>query len=427
MTTDRPIASAFATELRRRRLERKLTLAEFSRRVHYSKGHVSKVENGLKAPGIDFARRADAELEADGVLTALVRSEDRSTNSVFADMALDIAHIRHGPGSVRFETHLAFAGHSFPSPSGVQAIEYYRAVLARVKDLGQTLGPTIIMPILRTQVGLLLGDAQSSPSENSDQFLHLAARFMEFAGWMAQEMGDNEAAIRWTESAVAVAQQVGDDDMIAYAYVRKALIALYYGDHYGTIAMARRAQQMNCSTHVRRLAAQREAQGYALAGERHMYLDAIERAEQLLRGEDETNEPEYLGSRKVKDFDLARGWALYDLGQHQQAIEVLQPLHDNTEASSVRARTRIGARLALALASERQLDRTQDVLSTVLVTLPHIESATIRSDLTQLLKILRRWHADEAVQRMMPALSAALMPTAAANAGFDPRPGNAGT
>ena len=48
-----------------------LSLADLSRLVHYSKSHLSKVENGLKPPSIDLARRCDAAIGCDGALAGL--------------------------------------------------------------------------------------------------------------------------------------------------------------------------------------------------------------------------------------------------------------------------------------------------------------------------------------------------------------------
>jgi Helix-turn-helix domain len=45
----------FGEELRRRRLADGLTLGHLTQRVHYSKGYLSKVERGIKAPSRQLA------------------------------------------------------------------------------------------------------------------------------------------------------------------------------------------------------------------------------------------------------------------------------------------------------------------------------------------------------------------------------------
>src|SRR5215468_7716218 len=62
----------FGDELRRRREASGQTLGQFARRLHYSTGYLSKIENGLKPPSEDVARRCDAALGANGELLALL-------------------------------------------------------------------------------------------------------------------------------------------------------------------------------------------------------------------------------------------------------------------------------------------------------------------------------------------------------------------
>ncbi|MFV0131558.1 helix-turn-helix domain-containing protein [Streptomyces sp. HMX112] len=62
----------FGAELRRLRGERGLSLSALARLVHYSKGYLSKIENGGKPPTADVARRCDEALRAGGALARLV-------------------------------------------------------------------------------------------------------------------------------------------------------------------------------------------------------------------------------------------------------------------------------------------------------------------------------------------------------------------
>ncbi|MGF1432079.1 helix-turn-helix domain-containing protein [Kitasatospora sp. LaBMicrA B282] len=64
-------APDFGSELRRLRTERGLSLSALSRQLHYSKGYLSKIENGSKPAGSDLARRCDRLLDAGGALLKL--------------------------------------------------------------------------------------------------------------------------------------------------------------------------------------------------------------------------------------------------------------------------------------------------------------------------------------------------------------------
>ncbi|MFI9275670.1 helix-turn-helix domain-containing protein [Kitasatospora sp. NPDC052896] len=63
-----PETEEFGAALRRLRTSRGLSLTDLSRLVHYSKGYLSKIENGGKPAGSDLARRCDQVLRADGTL-----------------------------------------------------------------------------------------------------------------------------------------------------------------------------------------------------------------------------------------------------------------------------------------------------------------------------------------------------------------------
>ena len=75
------MSPTFAQEVRRLRTERGLSLSQLENLVPYSKGHLSKVENGRVQPNPDLARILDDALQAGGHLVETHRggSYDLST------------------------------------------------------------------------------------------------------------------------------------------------------------------------------------------------------------------------------------------------------------------------------------------------------------------------------------------------------------
>ncbi len=71
------LTAGFGGELRRRREAAGLSLARLATRVHCSKSHLSKVENGHARPDRAFAEACDAALGASGALTALLTDARR--------------------------------------------------------------------------------------------------------------------------------------------------------------------------------------------------------------------------------------------------------------------------------------------------------------------------------------------------------------
>ena len=60
----------FGDELRRLRIEHGYSLTELSRLVYYSKGHLSKIENGRHTPQLEHAWQLDVALDAHGALVS---------------------------------------------------------------------------------------------------------------------------------------------------------------------------------------------------------------------------------------------------------------------------------------------------------------------------------------------------------------------
>ncbi|WP_235445255.1 helix-turn-helix domain-containing protein [Streptomyces sioyaensis] len=70
----------FGAELRRRRIEAGLSLGKLATLICFSKGHLSKIERGVKAPSHDLAQLCDSALNAGGQLSGLISAPERSVD-----------------------------------------------------------------------------------------------------------------------------------------------------------------------------------------------------------------------------------------------------------------------------------------------------------------------------------------------------------
>jgi len=80
---------AFGAALRRARKDSEMSLRQLGERTHYTKGHLSKIENGLVAGNLDLARAADAALAADGRLVRAFRASSGRSTPALSDPPLD--------------------------------------------------------------------------------------------------------------------------------------------------------------------------------------------------------------------------------------------------------------------------------------------------------------------------------------------------
>jgi transcriptional regulator with XRE-family HTH domain len=393
----------FGAELRRLRIAAGLSLAELGKRIYFSKGFISKVETGWKSPGPHFARKADVELNAEGRLMALAEGQEGDP--------VDAAGSPEPSSRVREVVFVRRADTTVDEAEAKDALNAFELNLANLRGLGQILDPSTVADMLKPQVHALQELAARLDDVLADKTLLLAAHFADFTSWMTQETGDDAAALRWIDTSEALAIEANNIDVVANSYIRRANIALYQQDAYGTVTFARQAQAMECSLRVKGLAAQGEAQGHALAGDYEKFSACIDRAlvQRAASGEEQPAGP-VLGPTKIRDpLALARGWSLFDLGRITEAVEILAELLADTPKKDNRAWVRIACRLALALASGGEVDRACVLAKDVLDLSTVARSATIRSDLRQLSRMLSRWSTKPAVQEVLPRMSAILL------------------
>ncbi|MFF1793060.1 helix-turn-helix domain-containing protein [Kitasatospora sp. NPDC058263] len=430
-------AGEFGPELRRRRIAAGLTLTRLAELLNYSKGHLSKIERGHKNPPVELARRCDVRLGAGGELARLAPFEapERGTGVDGASVDDTAWLLRVGRDGVRWpgglgRRQLLAAGATtllgvgvaaavVPPPQAVAAatdaapVEIFRLQFDQMRALGQTTDPGVLLPLLTVQTHTLRELAVKAAPSSRPKLLGLAARYAEYAGWMAQEDGDNPAALWWTARAVELAEAGGDRDLASYALVRRALVTLYAGDAAQTVELVAQAQEGSLPPRIRGLAAQREAQGHALAGDHTASLRSLERAGDLLAravAQDGGDAP-VLGTSNLSDpAATVTGWCLHDLGRSAQAAEILDREYPRIPAQATRSRARYGLRRALAHAAAGEIEYACVLAAELLPLVPGLRSATIGTDVERLARELARFRANRAVLDLQPALAAALHP-----------------
>jgi transcriptional regulator with XRE-family HTH domain len=410
----------FAVCLRERRLAAGFSLSELSAEVHYSKSELSKIENGTRRPTTEFARRCDVILGARGELAALVPAAaavsparaapaDAQEAHPFADPGEFESWLREPPAAAAVPTPRAPGAGALTILSPAPDLVTLEATFHLVRDFGRATSPRSVLPLA---VGLLHA-VRSELASGGDRgrLLRLGARVAMFTGWMAQEAGEDQAAVRWSDLAAGLAEADGDTSFVHYARVRKALIALYRGDAGQAVTLAAATRSgAGVDPGVRKLAAQREAQGYALAGDERACLAALETASSfgmsVAGGDDEP----WFGSAAVPDMtELVAGWCLYDLGRLTEAEARLDFGLRRVPEEAYRARARFAVRLALAQVAGGDLDRACDTMALVLSGLLRTDSATIRTDVAAFSRQLGRWRGHPAVRELQPAITAVLL------------------
>jgi transcriptional regulator with XRE-family HTH domain len=428
---------SFGPELRRLRVAAGQSLTRLAALLHYSKGHLSKIETGLKRPTPELAQRCDTLLGAQGALAALVpaRSSGSGAEEALTRQASDDSEVwvmtvapdgtswfrlvdrrqalAAGPTSalsLRFGDRDVFG--AAPRTTSLKGL---RALFDQFRQLGQTASPAVVLPALIAQTQTTQGVAAQSDERTRGPALTLAARYAEYVGWMCQEAGNDDAALWWTERAVALADAGGDGDLASYALVRRALMALYRNDATETVELSRAAQRGSVLPRIRGLAAQREAQGHALAGDRDACLRCLDSARGLLASASMPADPAapVLGPTNLTDpAAMITGWCLYDLGRPAEAAEVLDREITLVPSHALRSRTRYGVRRAIAHAAAGEIEHACEIAESLLAGVGMLGSATIRTDLRRLSRTLSRFRTTRSVRELSPRLTAALQGSA---------------
>lgn len=415
------MADSFGALLRKCRTDAGISLAGLAKRINYSKGQISKIENDLKRPQPIFAKLCDQELKTGGLLAAALPRVSGGASAPPAENGdvwvlelqesgglrfsqLDRRQVLTGAGAL-----LGFAvTRGARATTDERTLAVLRTSFDQLRVLGTMESPAVVLAPVIAHVHTLRTLAVDNSEPMRSELLLLAARVAEYAGWMSQEAGREDDALHWTDRAVGLAQG-RDPHLASFALFRRAEIAMYQHDPIRTVDLARRAQQdTGAGPRILGLAARCEAQGHALAGDLPAYQRALDRAAELLATREQGSAP-VLGSASVSDeVALARGWSLYDLGRPREAAAVLDQQVDLIPRSACRARARFGTRRALAHAQHGDIDQACVVAREVLDDAARVDSATIRLDLRQLARTLTRWHSNRAVRELRPDLMAML-------------------
>jgi hypothetical protein len=290
---------------------------------------------------------------------------------------------------------------------------YHRQMYDAARGLGQVAQPRSVLPMLAGQAQALRALSRDARGQDASSVATLSVRTAEFAGWMAQEAGDEDAATWWIDRAVRIATEAGDHHAASYAFVRRALVTMYQGNARDTIDFARRAQSaIGTPPRIMGLAAQREAQGHALAGDYDECMRALDRAASHLQvASTERSDDPVIGTSNVPDpVAVVTGWCLYDLGRPKDAAAVLDHQIEQIPVTAVRARVRFGIRQALAHAAAGDVDHACALAQLMMGPVATIGSATILTDVRRLATTLRRWNGNKAVYELGPAFATALHP-----------------
>lgn len=404
---DAPAAAArLAAELRKRRLERGLTQGVLAAKVGCSSQHVSEVERAKAAASLRFAQACDLALETDGALAALQpavvleRSAQRERRAAArADPAAALPYEDVDPTNRRGILGTAAAaalGTTVVGPAPARAreidpglVDHWTDLLNLLGRLDAAHGPRDVRAAAVCEIKLIAEHRAAARGDLRTALMQVEARWCEFAAWLSNDVGDVRGRDAWTDRAAHLAQTAGYADMAALTRERRAQWAAQALDARRTIAFAEDGLRIRgTSAQTRALCVRQAACGHALGGDTAACERRLAEVEAIMDRADATAPPWTGGlvDHHLVRSSAARCWLAL---QPSKAI----PLYDDVLRAWPRERVRTGglqrARLALACAKARELDRARTEGARALAIARSTSSATTMRELSRLSTILR--------------------------------------
>jgi transcriptional regulator with XRE-family HTH domain len=335
---------------------RGLGVRALARETGYDPSYLSKVLRGRKPAGADIARHLDEALRAGGEIiqaAALSQASPRDDQE---------------------------------EPVAPELVPYFRSQLAGHYTADMYLGPRTLIPTVETQTELLMDLAGRADGRVRYGLLDTGCAYSALLGWLWQDAGNLAESGRWRDITLGLAHQSGSTELVSYALVNKAMLALDARNGRVVIDYARAAlaEERRLPAKCRVLALQHQAQGHAMTGDRARADRLLDAAAALTdRVDDEypwgnacRRTPHYVEVQRATCYGRTRLPA-----DAAAAASLWDQILDAMPASARRDNAVFRARQAQALARVPDPDRVLEITAGTLEAVPATGSQRLRREL----------------------------------------------
>ncbi|WP_328822388.1 helix-turn-helix transcriptional regulator [Micromonospora rubida] len=291
-------------------------------------------------------------------------------------------------------------------PAVVDYFAQLRAFLVRADD---RLGGLTVLSTVEQQIALIAALRRQARGELRDRLVSTQARWSEFAGWLADDLGDRVAGERWLDRAGSLAQEADDQEFWAYVLARKAQRMVRTSDEDRVAALARAAFRLSDTPAlVRAFAAVQQAHGSVVQGDVGAFQAAIERAHSLVADASPTSGDDSLGSFCTRPYLAAQegeGWLR--LQQPDKAIGSFTAAVNEWPERYRRERGVYLSRTAHAYLAASEPGHAATVAAEALTVATTTGSARIRRDVAALARQLEPFRSQRDVRHLLDQLATA--------------------
>lgn len=381
---------SLGSRIRKARVDAGYSLSALARALYVDKAYLSRIENDRQQPspsmldslsrslgarfGAGAARAGDStdpggnvalvpRRQPDGsvVITMMDRRAFLATATATVSVAASAAAIEL-PARVTSDTVTALS----------DRLDWHIAA-------GATMHPDPVSRLVRADLERITVMVRDSPRGLRGPMLSVGARYAEYLGWMRQEAGDLDGAMRWTNQAADLAHVANWRPMVGYTMVRKSRLLQYLQPAQAAdLARAARTGPWRLTPGLVALAASQQAEAHARAAQDRDARHALDVAGAALARTDRAEEPplgpDVMARSATLTVDLWTARCDLILGQAEPAIGPIRRLI--TEMDRPRAWSLNGAQLATAYARVGAVDDAVRTVRTTLAAAGGCASAT---------------------------------------------------
>ena len=284
--------------------------------------------------------------------------------------------------------------------SAVPVLSALRGMHRGYVEADRLMGSLCVAGPIQLQMPVIERACEVSRGADRIEMLRFACQFVEFGGWIFQDAGDLTCAMQWTNRALDYALELGDERVIAYTLMRKAMIATEGGTPAQGLGIADAAlrRKDSLTPRLRAVILRQRSFSNAVLGEVIATArDADEAVTEAVAGEnqDEEDRAPYC-TPTYAAMEAGASWVL--LGHPRTAIPILEKSRSEwADHTEVRDYALCVSRLALAYAAAGDVERACAAADEVVALAQGLGSRRVVSQLSLLYRGLERWRRDPAV------------------------------
>jgi transcriptional regulator with XRE-family HTH domain len=284
--------------------------------------------------------------------------------------------------------------------SAVPVLSAFREIHRGYVEADRLMGSMCITGPIRLQMPVVERVCEVTRGADRAEMLRFACQFTEFGGWVFQDAGDLVCGMHWTDRALDYALELGDQRVIAYTLMRKAMIATEGGNPVQGLGIANSAfEHADALTpRLRAVILRQRSYSNAVLGELIASArDSDAAIIEALAGEKqgEADRAPYCTSTYAA-MEAGASWVL--LGHPKTALPILEKSRSEwLDRTQLRDFALCVARLATAYAAAGELEQACAATAEALALAQGLGSRRVVGQLDLLYRRLSRWRQDPAV------------------------------